>query len=146
MVNISQEKPAQYYSAPRRAPRQQSSLCATAASHSLLSSSWGSTPAPSRFQSCGQVSGIPLPFQLPNKRSISISWLAVKLYLYKLIWDARCGEISCQWWPAQLPSRAPTYINPIVHEKGRGQELPLPNLTQISGKRRILPGHLHQLP
>lgn len=94
MVNISQEKPPQYYSAPRRAPRQQSSLCATAASHSLLSSSWGSTPAPSRFQSCGQVSGVPLPFQLPNKRSISISWLKVKPYLYKLIWDARCGEIS----------------------------------------------------
>lgn len=41
--------------------------------------------ASSRFQSCDQVSGIPLPFQLPNKRSNSISWLEVKPCLYKII-------------------------------------------------------------
>lgn len=94
----------------------------------------GCTPARSRFQSCGQVSAIPLPFQLPDKRSVSTSWPGVKPRLYKIIWDARCGEINCQWLLAQLHSRAPTCINPIVHKKGRGQDLPLPNMNQISWK------------
>lgn len=123
MGNISQEKPPHYYSAPRESPE-----TAELTRKTLLlqpptgfsAAHGGSMWARSRFQSCDQVSGIPLPFQLTKKSSIS--WLVVKSCLYKIIWDARYGEINCQQWLAQLHSRAPTCINPSVHKKGTGQE------------------------